>query len=432
MGAMRHGLCTAAILTLEGTNVPRFSPTLPFLTSIVATFAFVSSAHAADEPVKPILSYDRPVICYDLADGKSLRIQCDNDANGKQVCLAAPNEMQGTGDPLERVLPCEHRSTTEYQALAKRAKIVPAIAEAPTGYARSELGRAFQVKFDLLNRFYLGVGWAPTLQSQHGFEIPAGFPFGRGSAEMGIVLSVLSPRSRSRHDIRILDGTAMFADFEVSGTLFSYDYQHEHRRPAFWVSTFFGEPEVHPVLPRMGWGFRIVNVLDRQPSFRDALDMEFGEVHLAYNPWQSNDMYSNVRIEVGGDVGGHWSDRHAVSGKSGNYFLGPTLAVKSRVSLGKGGLHYLFTNLDFRHSTVVSGAFTGAAVNRLSGSLAYEGVLIAVNDQPISLRLATEGRTQNDFARDVRAVELRFLAGLRMSFGAGPRVFEPMPDFEDP
>jgi hypothetical protein len=71
-------------------------------------------------------------------------------------------------------------------------------------------------------------------------------------------------------------------------------------------------------------------------------------------------------------------------------------------------------------------------VNRLSGSLAYEGVLIAVNDQPISLRLATEGRTQNDFARDVRAVELRFLAGLRMSFGAGPRVFEPMPDFEDP
>jgi hypothetical protein len=425
----------SGILTREGKNVPRISapkPTLLFVTAIVATLAVVSSARAADEPVTPVLSYDRSVTCYDLADGKTLRVQCTTDAKGKETCLAAPNEMQGTGDPIERVLPCDHRSHDEYQALAKRAKIVPAIAEAPPGYARSERGRAFQVKFDLLKRFYLGVGWAPTLQSKHGFEVPAGFPFARANAEMGIVISVLSPRNRSRHDVRILDGSAMFADFEVSGTLFAYDYQHEHRRPAFWVSTFFGEPEVHPVLPRMGWGFRLLNVLDRQPSYRDALDMEFAEFHLAYNPWQSNDMYSNVRIEFGADVGAHWSDRHAVSGKSGNYFIGPTIGAKSRVSLGKGGLHYLFTDLEFRRPTVVSGAYTGKSINRLSGSLAYEGVLIAINDQPISLRLATQGRTQNDFLRDVRAVELRFLAGLRISFGAPPRVFEPMPDFEDP
>ena len=61
-----------------------------------------------------------------------------------------------------------------------------------------------------------------------------------------------------------------------------------------------------------------------------------------------------------------------------------------------------------------------------------KGVLVAINDQPISVRLAAEGRTQNDFVRDLRAVELRFFAGLRMSFGAPPRVFEPMPAFEDP
>ena len=260
------------ILMLEGKNVPRYSPrlkpALSFVTSIVATFAFVSLfvslAEAADEPVIPVLSYDRPVICYDQADGKTLRVQCITDAKGKETCLGAPNEMQGTGDPLERVASCEHRTLDEFQALKKRAKFVSAIAEAPPGYERGPSGRAFQVKFDLLNRFYLGVGWAPTLQSKHGFEVPAGFPFARGSAEMGIVLSVLSPRNRSRHDIRILDGTAMFADFEVSGTLFAYDYQHEHRRPAFWLSTFFGEPEVHPVLPRLGWGFRLLSVLDTE------------------------------------------------------------------------------------------------------------------------------------------------------------------------
>jgi hypothetical protein len=412
--------------------VPRYSPKLPILTSIVAIFASVSSANAADEPVLPVLSYDRTVTCYDLPDGKTVRVQCNTDAKGKTTCLVASNEMQGTGDPIERVRPCEHRMDDDYRALAKTAKMVPAIAEAPPGYARSERGRAFQVKFDLLNRFYIGAGWAPTLQSTRGFEVPAGFPFARANAELGIVLSVLSPRGRSRHDMRLLDGAATFADLEVRGTLFSYDYQHEHRRPAFWISTFFGEPEVHPVLPRMGWGFRILSVLDRQPSYRDSLDMEFGEVHIAYNPWQSNDMYSNFRLEVGADVGAHWSDRQAVSRASGNYFLGPTFAAKSRVSLGKGGLHYLFTDLNVRRSTIVSGQYLGATINRLTGSLAYEGVLIAINDQPISLRLATEGRTQNDFVRDVRAVELRFLAGLRMSFGAPPRIFEPMPEFEDP
>lgn len=432
VSAMRHGFCTAEFLRSRGVTVPRYSRTLPFVTSIVATLALANAAQAAEEPALPVLSYDRPVTCYDLADGKTMRVQCTADTKGKQTCLSAPNEMQGTGDPIERVLPCEHRTADDYRALGKSAKIVAAIAEAPPGYARSERGRAFQVKFDLLNRFYIGAGWAPTLQSRHGFEVPAGFPFARGHAELGIVLSVLSPRNRSRHDIRILEGSAMFADFEVSGTLFSYDYQHEHRRPAFWISTFFGEPEVHPVLPRVGWGFRILNVLDRQPSYRKAFDMEFGEVHLAYNPWQSNDMYSNVRIELGGDVGAHWSERSAIAGKNGNYFIGPTFAVKSRVSLGKGGLHYLFTDLQARRSTVVSGEYTGATINRLSGSLAYEGVLIAINDQPLSLRLATEGRTQNDYVRDVRAVELRFLAGLRMSFGAPPRIFEPMPEFEDP
>lgn len=416
--------------------MPRYSQTLPFLTTVVATIATTlattNEARAADEPTLPVMSFDRPVVCYDLANNKTKRVQCSTDAKGNQVCLVAPNEMKGTGDPIERTAPCEHRTFLEYNELVDRAKMIPAIAEAPPGYARSELGRAFQVKFDLLNRFYVGVGWAPTIQSRHGFEVPAGFPFARANAEMGIVLSVLSPRNRARHDMRILEGSAMFADFEVSGTLFSYDYQHEHRRPAFWVSTFFGEPEVYPVLPRMGWGFRILSVLDRQPSFRDAFDMEFGEVHLGYNLWQSNDMYSNVRLEVGGNAGAHWSDRHAISGKTGNYLIGPTVTAKSRVSLGKGGLHYLFTDLQFRRPTVVSGAYTGKTINRLSGSIAYEGVLIAINDQPLSVRLASEGRTQNDFARDLRAVELRFLAGLRISFGAPPRTFEPMPEFEDP
>ena len=406
------------------------SPPRRLLFSALLTAPLLAAAPAAADDT-PTLRWELPVTCYNLNEGRTVRVQCTQDTKG-ETCLAAPGEMVGIGDPLDKVQSCTPASDAAYRALTRRARIVPAIAEAPPGYARGESGRAFQVKFDLLNRFYIGVGWAPTLQSSRGFAVPPGFPFARANAEMGIHLSILSPRRRSRHDLRILEGSATFADLELRGTLLSYDYQHERRRPLFWLSTFFGEPEVHPILPRMGFGFRILSVLDRQPSFRDTLDMEFGEFHIAYNPWQSDDMYSHFRVELGGDFGAHWQDRAAVSGKSGNYFIGPTVALESRISLGKGGLHYLFSDLTFRRPTIVSGELLGETVNRLAGSLAYEGVLVAINDQPISVRLSAEGRTQNDFVRDVRAVELRFLAGLRMSFGAPPRIFEPMPAFEDP
>lgn len=442
---LRHALCFAGGILKQGRGASRFGSCpsqarntvrrelrgLLFFAALSIPLSLSISASAGDD-APPALSWDRPVFCYDLGGGKSARVQCEKDAKGER-CLVAPNEMVGIGDPLDRVQPCaDNYDINTYALLKKRATLVPAVAEAPAGYARGESGRAFQVKFDLLNRFFIGVGWAPTLQSRHGFAIPEGFPFARANAEMGIHLSILSPRNRARHDLRLLDGSAMFADLELRGTLLAYDYQHEHRRPLFWLSTFFGEPEVHPFLPRLGWGFRIVSVLDRPPSYRDALEIEFGEVHLGYNPWQSTDLYSNLRIELGGDVGSYWTDRAAVAGKTGNYFIGPTAAIKSRLSLGKGGLHYFFTDLSYRRPTILGGALTGSTVNRLSGMMAYEGVLVAINDQPISARLSVEGRTQNDYTRDLRAVELRFLAGLRMSFGAPPRVFEPMPAFEDP
>jgi hypothetical protein len=403
---------------------------LVFSTTLLTPLALTASASADDN--LPNLSWDRPVTCYALDNGKNARVQCEMDGKGER-CLVAPAEMAGTGDPLDRVQPCASvESAKTYAILAKRARMVPAVAEVPPGYARGENGRAFQVKFDLLNRFYIGVGWAPTLQSSKGFAVPSNFPFARANAELGIHLSILSPRKRARHDLRILEGSASFADLELRGTLLSYDYQHEHRRPLFWISTFFGEPEVFPLLPRMGWGFRFLSILDRQPSYRDALDLELGDFHIAYNPWQSDDMYSHLRVELGGDLGSFWPDRKSVSGKTGNWYVGPTVGIKSRLSLGKGGLHYLFTDLAWRRPVVVTGPMLGSSVNRLSGSFTYEGVLIAINDQPISARVSIEGRTQNDYQRDVRAVELRFLAGLRMSFGAPPRTFEPMPAFEDP
>jgi len=313
--------------------------------------------------------------------------------------------------------------------------MLPAIAESPPGYARGESGRAYQVKFDLLRRVYIGLGWVPTFQRQSlAPSLPANFPFGRAQAETGIVISVLSPKGRSRHDIHLLEGSATFSDLELRGLLFSYDYQHLHRRPAFWLSTFIGPPRVYAVRPGLGWGMRLVNINDRPPAYRDAFDIEFGELHLSYNPWQSNDMYSHIRIEAGGDLGKYWQDRGELQKGlgTGAFYAGFTSALKSRLALGEGGLHYLFMDVVYHRPILLEGANFGDALQRISATFAYEGIFLAINDQPLSFRIAAQGTARDDPFTDTRSVEMRISAGLRFSFWAPPRVFEPLPPLEDP
>ncbi|EYF04955.1 Hypothetical protein CAP_3766 [Chondromyces apiculatus DSM 436] len=397
-----------------------------------------TSARAEEVDEQPQLQMSKPIRCMRGPEGRPVRVQCEPEGGG-QRCLVAPATNAYTGEMLEGLGMCTSEEGPEaYAALAASgARLVPALADALPGYARSDTGRAFQVKFDLMNRLYIGASWVPTFQIRDRGTGPTFGPFARGSAEAGIHLSILSPHARARHELRILEGSATFDDLELNGVVFSYDYQHRHRRPAFWLSTFIGPPAVFPVAARTGWGFRIFSVNDRPPAFRNALDMEFGELHLSWHPWQSRDMYSFLRLEAGGDFGHYWQNRAEASEglDTGQWYAGPTAAVRSRFSLGEGGLHMITTEMTYRRPTAmngVHGAPSGAAINRLDALLAYEGVLLAINDQPLSVRLTAGGNTRNDLVEDLRSVELRLSAGLRMSFWAPPRVFEPMPELEDP
>lgn len=402
--------------------------------SVLFGVAWLSPAQAED---LPRLRWGEPVRCLRKTKGQEevVRVQCQKQG-GEERCLVAPNKMKYGGE-LQQVQECPtiEDPAAYAQLVASGAHVTEALAEAPPGYARSEAGRAFQVKFDMLNRIYLGVGWVPTFQGANaGAAPPASFPFGRAQAEGGFHISVLSPKGRSRHDIRILEGSATFSDLELKGLLFAYDYQHEHRRPAFWVSTFFGKPQVYDVTPALGWGMRLININDRPPAFRNTLDMEFAELHVSWNPWQSHDMYSHVRLEAGGDFGGYWPDRSQLSRGlgAGRLYVGFSGAVRSRFSLGEGGLHYIFADLSYLRPTVYGGKVSAQPINRLNASMSYEGIFVAINDQPLSFRVTAMGSANDDPSTLARNVELRLTAGLRFSFWAPPRVFEPLPDLEDP
>ncbi len=390
----------------------------------------------ADE--RPTLRWSDPIHCMRTTKGDIVRVQCDGPPEQRH-CLVAPSEMEGGGELLH-VQECPTiEDIPIYQALmSSGAKIEPALAETPPGYSRSERGRAYQVKFDLLNRVYVGASWIPSFQRLSS-AVPSpteGSPFGlgRGQAEMGLHISALSTHGRARHDLRILEGTATFKDLEVNGLLFAYDYQHLHRRPAYWLTTFIGPAKVHPISPPLGWGFRVLAINDRPPAFRDTLDIEYAEVHAAWDPWQSTDLYSHVRVEAGGDVGEFWEDRSRLARgfKTGVGYAGFSGALRSRFSLGEGGLHSIQMDVTYRRPTLLAGDNIGSSINRVNATFAYEGVLIAVNDQPFSVRLAATGSSRDDPAAGARSFELGFSAGLRFSFWAPPRVFEPMQEVEDP
>jgi hypothetical protein len=379
------------------------------------------------------MAWDKPVRCMVGEDGKTVRVQCET-REGQLVCLWSPNEAI-TGGEIDHTKPCDTVEPVDaYKRLAKDgAKMVQGIAEAPPGYARAASGRAYQVKFDLMNRIYLGAAWVPTFQLTAKAFDPA-TQFGRGQAEMGIELSVLSHKGRSRHDIHILEGTATFADLELRGLLFSYDYEHMHRRPAFWLTTFFGRPRLYEVEPPFGWGFRVLRVNDRPPAFKDTLDMEFAEAHVAWNPWQSDNMFNHLRIEAGADFGKFWQDRNEV-GKglgTGSWYAGFDASAKLRVTLGDSGLHNVFIDLGYFHPVYLDGPKAGAGADHLTLKAGYEGVFAAINDQPLSFRFSAEGATRDDPFVSTRNVEVRAMMGLRFSFWAPPRVFEPLPEFEDP
>lgn len=396
--------------------------------------AGAASSARADEI--PRLKWDRPVRCMQGPDGKVVRVQCDDDHNPTE-CLVAPNQTSEGGE-LRRVGECTAVvDPSAYQHLQRRgARLTAAIAEAPPGFERSERGRAYQTKFDLLDRVYIGLAYAPVYgRGGVGSPIPSKLTFGLAQAELGMDASYLSPHGRSRHDFQVLAGTVSFADFHFSGLAFAYDYQQVHRRPAFWVTTFFGKPRLYPVALPLGWGFRVLDVEDRPPSSRGTLDMEVAEAHVSWNPWQSPDMYSRLRLEAGADVGKSWVDRTQIAQSigSGRWYVGFTSALRTRVSLGEGGLHYLFADLAYLRPTLVAaGDQPVKPVNKIKAQFAYEGVLIAINDQPLSVRLTASGTTRDDLAGGARNVEVGATAGLRFSFWAPPRIVEPLPELEDP
>lgn len=361
----------------------------------------------------PQLDYKLPIICAETTWGERLRVQCTEDENGKR-CLAARATLINGGEELRRTTGCyEYWDATRYdEEVASGVVMTPAIAEAPPGWARDHLGRTFQVTFDLLDRFYFGAGWEPRLIH----DPVSSESLGRARFDMGFSASVYESYDESRYDFRALEGSVSLTGLQLDGLLFAYDYSHNSREPALRITTFFGDPARHDLNFDLGWGLSLMKVR-AHPNWEVAVtDLEFGEVHLGWDLWKSDNLYDHVRFKLGGGFGAVWQGDQVEA----ILRLSPQVGLDGRFGLGESGLHYLTANLHGDLGYFVSGEPSGQDVLTGGAKLAYEAIFIAINDQPLSLY--TEASTDYWEGLDgLNQWSTSFMTGLRFSLWAPPQ-----------
>jgi len=366
----------------------------------------------------PSMKWGGPITCIDRGDGKQVRLQCTEE-KGKCTCLRSSNralseEGEETDRYLEGLMAC-----TEYQdpffldqLTTSGCRVVDAMAEAPDGYARDENGRLFQVSFDLSKRVYLGGRWAPLFDLE-------GNKLHRAGVDFGIRVDDLDYSGRKRHRHRVLEGEVSFlpVDFEI--LLWGYDLGARREEPALWVTTFVGPPTRFDLDLDLGWGFRMLTARYHPMRSESYTELENLSVYLSWEIYHNKPMDSFVRFAIGAACSELMSE---LEDESTRFSLYPVASLESEFVLDQRGLHRLGLSVSASprwYMDEVSELYrTG------KGTLSYEFILLAINDQPLSFYLEGNAQYRDDIPDAPSGWLFEGLAGLRFNFLAPPRETE--------
>ncbi|PTL77818.1 hypothetical protein [Vitiosangium sp. GDMCC 1.1324] len=375
---------------------------------------------APPESPLPVMRYGEPSVCGPLgAPNQELlgryRVQCDEKT---RRCLVAPEyelDVDGTPSdrPLERVPYCRENPEELGQRVAEGYTFVPAIAEAPRGWYRDERGRVMQFNFDLHRRVWLGGAWAPLWREGEERNLS------RGRVDFGIITEF--PRDvRLMRRLTVLDTELVLGqDASLDTTLLRYDTNVRPNKPPVRVTTFLGEPRRHDFGLDMGLWLEVLRLELIRRSGSEAVFYSFVALHPTLDLWHSADLSSYVRVRAGPSLE---YDRT-------NHFLTlvPGAAFEGNLTLDTNGFHHLTFGVEAEK------VFFGEAVDgrpetpeRLRVRAGYELILLAFNDQPLSLVLDGRGQWRSDLV-DVPSVwEWSVHTGLRFSLWAPPRRSAPL------
>jgi len=290
--------------------------------------------------------------------------------------------------------------------------------EVPWGFYRDRQGRVMQVSFDFGRRLWLGVGYAPHRTPTGDTEVsPAAFDF-------GLSYDRLSDNGRTRERFTVLDGQVRLHSFGLDVTGFRYDLSHHYNHPLLRITTFVREPERHDLYLNVGLYTEALHFEVAPRGIEGEQALTLANVQATLDFWQSEDLRSYVRLRVGPGVEmrlGPWGEETRYVG------ILPQATLEGNIVLGQRAMQ----RLNFRlrgdllrsatwHAQPLPGDWTATA------DAAYEAILLAINDQPVSLRFAASAYLRDDTRQIVAGLPSSRVwawtgtAGIRMAFFSPP------------
>lgn len=383
---------------------------LPALVLVLSSLLAATAARARADDDPPLLDRLGIFECRRDADGRVYRVQC---VDATKTCAIAPDAITDDkgrhGGALDRARDCVVAGPLDRAALEKGGyKLVPALADAPEGWARDAHGRVFQVTFDLRKRLWLGASWAPRRA-----EDGDGAVLDRVALDVG-GLELFAGDHGTKHHVKLVHGTIEPAPLRVNLTGATYAIHRRWDRPLLRVTTFFGRPRRRDVDLNAGAWFEVLGVELRRQDDRTQTLARLATAHLALDLWQAPDLSSWLRVR-----GGVGLERTIPELGDGTSSVTPGAALDFDAILDDAGLTRVNAVASYERAFPVTDDATRDPIDRVRLEAALERVVLAVNDQPITVRAALSAVHRDDDAVD--GWDLAALVGLRLSFWAPPR-----------
>jgi hypothetical protein len=389
---------------------------------------FVGAAHAGglmprppDDDDLPRIDRKKPFRCLVDGAGQLWRVQCDDQNTPDKKCILAPDaqldEDNKFAGELERAVPCGNDGSLDLGALEQDGyKIVHGIAGAPAGWARDARGRVFQVEFDLHDRLWVGTSWQPGRRSGQDAD-PGGMGIDFGVLQLEIFNE--DGKDATRHRLSVLSGEVQIAPFGADVTALRYDFSRRRGNPLLRLSTFIGKPRRFDIDAHLGGWFEVgrLTLSERDDGVREGL-VRLATANLTWDIVRSADMYSYLRVRGGAGlervfIDDTWDpDRTALT---------PGATLEGNWTLDRAGLNHLtLAGTWERPIGRQKEAWVGLG-QRAHLGLGYERIVIAFNDQPVTLRVAAEADYRSDIPAQAAGWDFKGLIGLRFNFWAPAR-----------
>lgn len=373
-----------------------------------------------EEP-RPTLRYDQPILCTRLPPTRQVpsgeyRMQCD--AVTRRCLIAPARELDANGEetdrPLLRTSYCDRANASASVRAQEGYRFVPAIAESPPGWYRDEQGRVMQFNFDLHRRVYLGGAWAPLFRRGLGVEQD------RIRVDFGIQTELPGGDEDTRlHRLSFLETELFLGGPSLDFTLLRYDFNVERKVPLFRITTFIGKPRRFDLGLNLGaWAEALhQETIEREDSELSLLT--WGAVHGTLDVWHSKDLVSYVRLRAGPAI-----ERDRTHGQN---TLVPAVVFEGNLTLDTDGFHHLQFAAEAR-KVLLDDPVTGRPLHpeRMKIRAGYELILLAINDQPLSLVADGRGAWRNDIPHVSGRWEWSANVGLRASLWAPARRSAPL------